>query len=269
MLILPYRYQSRAALVPSGGGGGAIATLADTLTVTGEANPARWIDATDLSTITKDGSDQVTQWNDKGSAGANFTASGGDVPLYQLASPNLNNKPAIGRASDHMTSSLMTWGLIDRLRSNNNINNLRARLTGDGANRDTGAVVPTGKAVLIALIYNTSGGAWWINGTSVATWSFAHASAGALFALVRVISAGSGTTFGMLIGDNGGSGVGGLFATGAGGTDGDFELHQMAYYAYEPAAATRQFAEGVLAWSGGTQADLVGGHPHAGAAPTT
>jgi hypothetical protein len=41
-----------------------------------------WLDASDLASITKDGSDLVSQWNDKSAAANHFTASGTARPLY-------------------------------------------------------------------------------------------------------------------------------------------------------------------------------------------
>ncbi len=50
-----------------------------------------WLDASDESTITKDGSNLVTGWNDKTTNGNNATASGAGRPTYNATA--LNNKP--------------------------------------------------------------------------------------------------------------------------------------------------------------------------------
>ncbi|HYG78294.1 MAG TPA: autotransporter-associated beta strand repeat-containing protein [Planctomycetota bacterium] len=41
-----------------------------------------WLDASDSSTIVKDGSNLVQQWNDKSGNGRNFTATGSQTPLF-------------------------------------------------------------------------------------------------------------------------------------------------------------------------------------------
>jgi hypothetical protein len=55
---------------------------------------AVWLDGDDIATITKDGSDRVSQWNDKSGNGNNATAAGGARPTY--ASAGMNSKPTLG-----------------------------------------------------------------------------------------------------------------------------------------------------------------------------
>ena len=47
-----------------------------------------WYDASDLSTITKDGSDRVSQWNDKAGSNNLVQATGGNQPLWLSANKN-------------------------------------------------------------------------------------------------------------------------------------------------------------------------------------
>jgi hypothetical protein len=55
-----------------------------------------WLDANDTGTITKDGSNYVSQWNDKSGNGNNVTQGTGSLqPLYSSASSLAGNKPAI------------------------------------------------------------------------------------------------------------------------------------------------------------------------------
>ena len=54
---------------------------------------ALWLDAADASTITKDGSDLVSQWNDKSGNGRNATASSTARPTYSATS--FNGKPGL------------------------------------------------------------------------------------------------------------------------------------------------------------------------------
>jgi len=53
------------------------------------ANLFQWYDASDLATITKDGSDRVSQWDDKSSTGLDLTqATAGNQPLWLSADQN-------------------------------------------------------------------------------------------------------------------------------------------------------------------------------------
>jgi hypothetical protein len=52
-----------------------------------------WLDASDSGTITKDGSNNVSQWNDKSGSSNNATSSGGARPVYSAT--GLNSKPAL------------------------------------------------------------------------------------------------------------------------------------------------------------------------------
>src|SRR4051812_34337979 len=52
-----------------------------------------WLDANDSGTITKDGSNNVSQWNDKSGNSNNATSSGSASPVYSAT--GLNSKPAL------------------------------------------------------------------------------------------------------------------------------------------------------------------------------
>lgn len=55
-----------------------------------------WLDASDISTITKDGSDYVSQWNDKsGNSNHVYQSTGSLQPLYSSSNSVANNRPAI------------------------------------------------------------------------------------------------------------------------------------------------------------------------------
>ncbi len=67
-----------------------------------------WLDASDISTITKDGSNYVSQWNDK--SGNGFVAAqstGSYQPLYDSANSYSNNQPAINWYN--WTNGPQTW----------------------------------------------------------------------------------------------------------------------------------------------------------------
>jgi hypothetical protein len=56
-----------------------------------------WFDAQRLDSITKDGSNNVTQWTDISGKGGNLTSSGTTYPVY--SSTGLNSRPALGFTS--------------------------------------------------------------------------------------------------------------------------------------------------------------------------
>lgn len=64
-----------------------------------------WYDASDASTITKDGSDFVSQWNDKSGIGINLTSTGTAKPLWVDAVKN--GKPVIrfDGVNDYMSNT--------------------------------------------------------------------------------------------------------------------------------------------------------------------
>jgi hypothetical protein len=66
---------------------------------------ALWLDAADASTITKDGSDLVSQWNDKSGNGRNATASLTARPTYSATA--FNSKPGLtfDGSNDNMSFS--------------------------------------------------------------------------------------------------------------------------------------------------------------------
>lgn len=70
-----------------------------------------WLDANDLSTITKDGSNLVSQWNDKSTAGNNAVqATGAKQPLWTTNTLN-------GKAIVDFQNKTMTFGGVQFLNS--------------------------------------------------------------------------------------------------------------------------------------------------------
>ena len=55
------------------------------------SNLYSWHDASVLADITKDGSNRVSQWNDKSGNAKHFTSAGGNMPLWISASQNGKN----------------------------------------------------------------------------------------------------------------------------------------------------------------------------------
>lgn len=76
-------------------------------------SPEVWLDASDITTITKDGSDNVSQWDDKSGNGNNATqGTAARQPLYVLADLNGKNVINFDRPNaEHMATSY-NWPLI-------------------------------------------------------------------------------------------------------------------------------------------------------------
>ena len=65
-------------------------------------NVSYWLDAEDLSTITKDGSNKVSAWNDKsGNAKHATMATSNRQPTYVASDPVLNGKPSVKSSSNN------------------------------------------------------------------------------------------------------------------------------------------------------------------------
>ena len=83
------------------------ATAFDPLTLPGLT---LWLDSADSDTITKDGSDLVSQWDDKSGNSRNFTASGAVRPTWQSA--QLNSNPGIyfggGQHLEHSGANVLS-----------------------------------------------------------------------------------------------------------------------------------------------------------------
>jgi hypothetical protein len=62
-----------------------------TLWTPADTTTALWLDSNDLATITKDGSNLVSQWNDKSGNGRNATASGTARPTWNSSKMVFNN----------------------------------------------------------------------------------------------------------------------------------------------------------------------------------
>lgn len=75
---------------------------------------ALWLDASDAATITLDGSNNVSQWNDKSGNGRNFTQGTAlQRPSRTLAGQNGLNVVTFDGADDNLSSSLGVLSLSD------------------------------------------------------------------------------------------------------------------------------------------------------------
>ena len=75
-------------------------------------NPIVWFDAQDLASISKDGSDKVAQWNNKGSGGHAIAPDTNSKPTY-VSSGLISGKPAIrfnGTANKLSGSATLSGG---------------------------------------------------------------------------------------------------------------------------------------------------------------
>jgi hypothetical protein len=78
----------------------------------------QWFDAQDISTVTKDGSDYVTQWNDKSGNARHLTQTGTNGPTYTANAIN-GGSAMVFSATKYLNNS--TAGGLDFLRAQSNI----------------------------------------------------------------------------------------------------------------------------------------------------
>ena len=74
-----------------------------------EASLLWWLDASDPSTITMDGSNRVSNWNNKQSTGfGNITSSGADRPTWNAT--GISSRPSVDFSSQKMTGTFSHTG---------------------------------------------------------------------------------------------------------------------------------------------------------------
>ena len=69
----------------------------------------QWFDAQDFSSITKDGAENITQWNDKSGNSAHLTATGTTGPVYE--STGMNSKPGVTFSASKGLANDTAFGL--------------------------------------------------------------------------------------------------------------------------------------------------------------
>lgn len=228
-----------------------------------------WFDMQDAAARTIDGSTNIQQWNDKGSAAANAVqASSAARPAYVAAS-NINSLPA-ARIFNGNTKGLPFTSSLGPLTScqftSGGPNSFRVVL--DGVDRDSGAVFGT------ALTSPGVFAAVWTAGTGTATVTFYSTGNQVAQLTGQTISAAGAVLF---VGDfnNGGTlNSGRVISTNTllnvtaltRAPDGD--VGEIMYLNYAPSSGDRQKLEGYLAHKWGTTASLPGAHPYKSSPPT-
>ena len=88
--------------------------LSPSLAPTGISNLALWLDASDSGTITLDGSNNVSQWDDKSGENNHVTqATPGDRPLTGTRTLNGLNVLEYQDANHNLQSAALTGGDVD------------------------------------------------------------------------------------------------------------------------------------------------------------
>jgi lysophospholipase L1-like esterase len=212
----------------------------------------------------------VSAWANTGSASSSNLTEATNFPQFTSSSANFFSRPTVVGTTAGNNRLIKTGliGLIDRIRSGANVNIWRVRLSGDGANRDSGANVPAGGG-LHKFSYDTTGGRFQFNGGPiVGSYSFANASSGAFYFMGRMMSSGTGT-FGFLVGDDGAGNVA-FFNNGAATVSGDAEMAGAWFTGYAPTRLQDAYITGRLFWDQGALvvAQMNSYHPFQGRAPT-
>ena len=227
-----------------------------------------WLDANDLTSITKDGSNRVATWTDKsGSTRTATQSTDAAKPVYTASTTNFNNKPTIGPADAGDFMTIANWPEEARFMMDNgtsawdayNFNSLATGSVSLPENVVLAFVFPNAYPVAgDDIIYR--------NGTLIETVAGSASvtpAAGALFFAGRVKSVGKSSVNGRFI--DGPTDT--LFNRSAGDRTGDVDAGEFVYITGTVGSTLRQKIEGYLAWKWGLQASLPGGHPYASAAP--
>jgi hypothetical protein len=244
--------RNQTGVVASSRLGTAVASVPSVWTLTNlSTRPVHWFDAQDTNTITKDGSNFVSQWNDKGTRAANATES---VSKPVWLATGINSLPSM-----HVTGSTqkMTFAASSSLVRINTINSgsfgvvVSATLPSNSVNI-TSSTVPT----ILAVTWNTSSYSLWQNGTLVGSASIALTPPGAAF-IVGNSAFNSGRFYdtGVLMNRS----------TADRGIIGD--LGEFVILSYEPSISDRQLIEGYAAWRWNMQTSLPVSHSYKNAAP--
>jgi hypothetical protein len=237
-------------------------------------DPVHWFDAQDSGTLTIDGSTNVSQWNNKGTAAANAAqATAGSRPAY-VASSNINSLPAlrVNNAAKGLTLTTSLTGL----------NNLQFTTNSATLGATVGAVsvTPTnlfGSLLLsphiLEVIWDQTAGTidFLVNGTSITQYTGQTlTSSGACFIMADAQSAGSGNT---AFPNNGRyfrqqSTTTTLFNQGDLQRSFDGDMGEIVYLTYAPTQSEREHIEGYLAHKWNNESTLDVGHTYKSAAPT-
>jgi hypothetical protein len=221
--------------------------------------PYHWWDAQDISSITKDGSNFVSQWNNKGVAASNATEAT-NKPTYVASSTPLSNNPAIRfTATDAvklnfsgslggLTAINMSSGLTDRY-----------RMTFGGNQVSATGFSNIASETVFSTVWTTTAANYYDCGNVASQTAVTIAAAGSFFSVATLGSALGATSPRLYSSGSLGS------SNGVGALNGD--LGELVYLAYSASTSDRQLVEGYLAWRWGKQASLPATHPYIAASP--
>lgn len=242
-----------------------------------------WLDAADVATLTRNGTDDVSQWDDKSGNGLHLAQGsaasqpkyfasgfdGGSMPRVQFTSP-----PNTGNTGDSLfrnislsANSWTVFAVIDD-QSNDGENWLLTTTGFAGANSKENRW-QLGNGGGSVRVRSDSGNGGSANGSFVAgAQQFSYELSVASRVLrngTEIAGVGSGTYIDTTIDGN--------FVLGARGVNGhagmNGDMAEFIYLAGVPTTTDRALVEGYLAWKWGLAGDLPGGHTYKNAAPTT
>jgi methionine-rich copper-binding protein CopC len=230
---------------------------------------ALWLDASDGSTITLNGS-TVSQWNDKSGNGRNATQG---TAAYQPAY-TLNSLPVLtfDGANDYMSIASKFLDASNRIIiavAKNNNGGDGGIITGQKAGSDSGVVL--GAYGTSQYFYNCGAGGWMEAPSFTIGWSIAAAQTitnpynaiiinGTVVVsntLLKTPTAADMDTVTEI----------GKVRTGSDSNYGAYDIGELIVTTNSPDATDRQKLEGYLAWKWGLQASLPSDHPYKSAAP--
>lgn len=228
-----------------------------------------WLDASDAASITKDGSDLVSQWSDKsGNTNHATQATGSLQPEYSAADVNLNGNPSIAPldSADYLqlgSTALATFWALETSGANRGFSLWGASSFVSGAFPWSGIIAGIWDDTV-----NGGGDVHWETGTQLTDTtpesSPTPANPGAIFMAGYVASGGS-SGWGRILSEDTPNR---LFQRSAGGRDFDGSVGEIIVCTGTLSTDERQRLEGYMAWKWGFEADLPSGHPYESAAPT-
>jgi len=230
---------------------------------------ALWLDASDGSTITLNGS-TVSQWNDKSGNGRNATqGTAASQPAYTL-----NTLPVLtfDGANDYMSIASKFLDASNRIIiavAKNNNGGDGGIITGQKAGSDSGVVLGTDGSR--KYMYNYGNGGWMIARSSTIGWSIAAAQTistpynaiiinGTVVVsdtLLKTPTAAAMDTVTEI----------GKYRTGGDSNYGAYDIGELIVTTIDTDTTYRQKLEGYLAWKWDLQASLPSDHPYKSAAP--
>lgn len=226
--------------------------------------PSFWLDASDIATITKDGSNRVSAWADKSGNANDASATSTHQPLYTASNTDFNNNPTIGPDAAGQ-GMLMDTNVFSNSYFSMNDNDM---VVGDAA-IDANLSLPA-NVVLYAIWDGASDvGAVRINGGSAIVGSdFSVTGAGSFMCAARLEGTYGGVDpddiYGRFFDATQGS-IMDRTSDYARGINAKFA--EIIYLGYAPDTTDRQLIEGYLAHKWDLAGNLPSDHPYKSAPP--